>query len=72
MGAYHDVFDALKGFEISKIDGQPTDKDINKLTTQLTSALVNIETENGGGKLGHIGLVIQEHRYLTLSEGIKF
>jgi len=66
------VFDALKGFEISKIDRQPTDEDINKLTTQLTSALVKIESENGGGKLGHIGLVIQEHRYLTLSEGIKF
>jgi hypothetical protein len=72
MGVYQDVFDALKGFEINKIDGQPIDEDINKLTTQLTAALVTIETENGGGKLGHIGIVIPEHRYLTLSGGTKF
>eukprot|EP00804_Cyclotella_cryptica_P001026 CCRYP_008340-RA/>CCRYP_008340-RA protein AED:0.36 eAED:0.36 QI:0/0/0/1/0/0/2/0/286 len=72
MGIYHDVFDALKGFEISKIEGQPTDEDINKLTTQLTAALVTIETKNAAGKLGHIGIVIPEHRYLTLSGRIKF
>lgn len=72
MGVHQDVFDALKGFEISKIDGQPTDEDINKLTTQLTAALVTIGTENGGGKLGHIGLVVPESRYLVLSGGVKF
>lgn len=71
MGVYQDVFEALKAFEISTIDGQPTDEDINKLTTQLTAALVTIETENGGGKLGHIGIVIPEHRYITLSGGTK-
>lgn len=72
MGVYQDVFDQLKNFEISSIDGQPTDEDINKLTTQLTAALVTIETENGGGKLGHIGIVVPEHRYITLSGGVKF
>lgn len=58
MGILQDVFNALQAFEITKIDGQPTDDDINKLTTQLTAALVTILTGNGGGKLGHIGIVV--------------
>ena len=71
MGILQDVFNALQAFEITKIDGQPTDDDINKLTTQLTAALVTISTTNGGGKLGHIGIVVPESRYVALSKGTK-
>jgi hypothetical protein len=71
MGILQDVFNALKEFELTKIDGQPTDEDINKLTTQLSAALVTISTGNGGGKLGHIGIVVPESRYVTLSVGHK-
>jgi len=49
MGIVQDVHNALKAFEITKIDGQPTDDDINKLTTLLTAALVHISTGKGGG-----------------------
>jgi hypothetical protein len=66
MGILQDVFDALKVFEIAKIDGQPTDDDINKLTMQLTAALVTILTANGGGMLGHIGIVVPVLRYVVL------
>jgi hypothetical protein len=45
MGILQDVFDALKAFEIAKIDGQPTDDNINNITTQLTAALVTISTK---------------------------
>ena len=65
MGILQDVFNALQAFEITKIDGQPTDDDINKLTTQLTAALVTISTGNGGGKLGHIGIVVPESQYVV-------
>ncbi len=58
MGILQDVFNVLKTFKITKIDRQPTDDNINKLTTQLTAALVTISTENGGGTLGHIGIVV--------------
>jgi hypothetical protein len=71
MGILQNVFNALQAFEITKIDGQPTDDDINKLTTQLTAALVTISTGNGGGKLGHIGIVVPESRYVVLSKGTK-
>ncbi len=68
-GNLTDVFDALKAFEIAKIDRQPTDNNINKLTTQLTAALVTISTTNGGGTLGHIGIVVPQSRYVVLSMG---
>ena len=71
MGIVQDVYNALKAFEITKIDGQPTDDNINKLTTQLTAALVTISTGNGGGKLGHIGIAVPETRYVVLSTGPK-
>ncbi len=69
MGILQDVFNALKEFELTKIDGQPTDKDINKLTMPLTAALVTISNSNRGGKLGHIGIVVLETQYVTLSVG---
>jgi hypothetical protein len=71
MGILQDVFDALKEFEIAKIDKQPTDDNINKLTTQLTAALVTISTTNKGGTLGHIGIVVPESRYVPLLMGPK-
>ncbi len=71
MGILHDVFDALKAFEIAKIDGQPMGDDINKLMAQLTTALVTISTTNGGGTLGHIGIVVPESRYVALLTGPK-
>jgi len=69
MGIVQDVYNALKVFEITKIDGQPTDDDINKLTTQLTAALVTISTGNRGGKLGYIGIAVPETRYIVLPTG---
>ncbi len=71
MGILQDVFDALKAFKITKIDGQPTGDDINNLTTQLTAALVTISTTNRGGMLGHIGIVVPESRYVALLMGPK-
>ncbi len=69
MGILQDVLDALKAFEIAKINGQPTDNDINKLTMQLTTALVTISTPNRGGMLGHIRIVVPVLRYIVLSMG---
>jgi hypothetical protein len=65
IGILQDIFNALQTFEITKIDRQPTNDDINKLTTQLTAALVTISTANGGGKLAHSGIVVPESRYVA-------
>jgi hypothetical protein len=71
MGILQAVFDALKAFKIAKIDRQPMDDDINKLTMQLTAELVTILTTNRGGTLGHIGIVVPESRYVALLTGPK-
>jgi hypothetical protein len=71
MGILQDVFNALKALEIAKIDKQPMDDNINKLAMQLTAALVTISTTNGGGTLGHIGIVVPESRYVALLTGPK-
>ncbi len=65
------MFDALKAFKFAKIDKQLTDDNINKLTMQLTAALVTISTTNRGGTLGQIKNVVPESRYVALSTGLK-
>ena len=50
MGIRHDVEQGLEKYEITKIDGQPTDEDLNLLIKELTNAAGSIATENGGGE----------------------
>ena len=44
MGSHHDVEEGLEKYEITKIDGQPTDEDLNKLTKELTNAVGSVTT----------------------------
>ena len=69
MGICHDVEEGLEKYEITKIDGQPTDEDLNKLTKELTNALGSFATELGGGEHGHVGLIVEEAEYVTFSYG---
>jgi len=73
MGIRHDVEQGLEKYEITKIDGQPTDEDLNLLTKELTNAAGSIATQNGGGEHGHVGMVIDEADYITFSRtGARF
>jgi hypothetical protein len=38
MGIKHDTEDSLKDFELTNIDGQPTDEDLNQLTKECINA----------------------------------
>eukprot|EP00956_Cyclotella_meneghiniana_P015995 scaffold25033_cov43-Cyclotella_meneghiniana.AAC.1 len=58
MGIRHNVEEGLEKYEITKIDGQPGDEELNKLTKELTNALGSVATELGGGEHGHV-LVIR-------------
>jgi hypothetical protein len=49
MGVKQDVEDSLKDYFITKIDGQPTKKDLSKLKLELSEGLASIPTLNGGG-----------------------
>jgi len=46
MGIRHDVEQGLEKYEIMKIDGQPTDEDLNLLAKELTNAAGSITTQN--------------------------
>jgi len=67
MGIRHDVEQGLEKYEITKIDGQPTDEDLNLLTKELTNAAGSVATQNGGGEHGHVGMVVDEAEYVTFS-----
>ena len=70
MGIRHDVEEGLEKYEITKIDGQPGDEELNKLTKELTNALGSVATELGGGEHGHVGLIVEESEYMTFSRGM--
>jgi len=73
MGIRHDVEQGLEKYEITKIDGQPTDEDLNLLIKELTNAAGSVATRNGGGEHGHVGMVIDDAEYITFSRsGTRF
>ena len=67
MGIRHDVGEGLEKYEITKIDGQPTDEDLNLLAKELTNAAGSVATQNGGGEHGHVGMVVKDAEYITFS-----
>ncbi len=44
MGIYHNVEQSLEKYEITKIDGQPMDEDLNRLIKELTNATGSVAT----------------------------
>ena len=69
MGIRHNVEQGLEKYEITKIDGQPTDEDLNLLIKELTNAAGSVATQNGGREHGHVGMVIHDAEYITFSNG---
>ena len=67
MGVCHDVEEGVKKYEVTKIDGQPRDEDLNLLTKELTNAAGNVATQNGGEEHDHVGMVVEEPEYITFS-----
>ncbi len=73
MGIHHDLKQGLEKYEITKIDRQPMDEDLNLLRKELTNAAGSVATQNGGREHGHIGMVIDEAEYITFSRsGARF
>jgi allophanate hydrolase subunit 2 len=73
MGLRADIIQGLEKYEITKIEGQPTEEDLTQLILELSSALGSVATTLGGGEHGHVGLIIDETEYVTFSRnGDKF
>ena len=60
MGIKQDVKENLKGFHVTKIDGQPMDEDLNQLETEHSKMAASIPTLNGGGSHGHVGMIADD------------
>ena len=71
MGVRADVRDEVRKETVTKIHGQPTNKDLTILEKELIAILANIPTTLGGGNHGHAGILMDPARYL-LTAGIPF
>ena len=60
MGICHDVKEGLEKYEITKIDGQPLDEDLNLLAKELTNAAGSVATQNGRGEHGNVEMVVKK------------
>ena len=54
---------------VTKITGQPTDRDLTLLKKELVKIAGKEATSLGGGKHGHIGLLMKEADYKAISNG---
>ncbi|KAL7480237.1 hypothetical protein ACHAW6_005933 [Cyclotella cf. meneghiniana] len=69
MGIRQDTEDSLKDFTFTPIEGQPTDEDINNLVEECSNAAASVPTSNGGGRHGHIGMLMEDADYQLISHG---
>ena len=69
MGILQDVEEAITRRQVTKIDGQPQDRDIAKLQRELTEIAASFPTSNGGGSHGHIGMLMDDTAYQAISTG---
>ncbi|KAL7490338.1 hypothetical protein ACHAW6_016161, partial [Cyclotella cf. meneghiniana] len=58
-------------YKITKIKGQPTYEDLNLLTKDLTKASGSVTAQNKGGEHGHVGMVVEETKYITFTRNAE-
>ena len=69
MGRKIKVEESLKDVHVTKIDGQPTNEDMTKLTSELLAIAMSVPTGNGGGSHGHVGMLLDDAEYIVFSTG---
>ena len=69
MGAKEDIEASLRERTVTKIQGQPTDRTLTQLRRELTKIAASVPTNLGGGKHGHVGIVIPDAKYVLVSDG---
>ena len=69
MTIKHDIQANLKDAVLTKIEGQPRTETLNRLVREISEILVDIETTNGGGEHGHLGMIMSDTEYVQISKG---
>jgi hypothetical protein len=72
MGVRANIREEVQKEMVSKINGQPTNKDLTVLEKELIAILANIPTTLDGGNHGHAGIIIEPTRYLLMMGGVDF
>jgi hypothetical protein len=72
MGIRTDIRDEIRKETVTKIHGQPTSHDLTNLEKEIISILANIPTTLGGGNHGHVGVIMDQLDYNTMTTGIDF
>ena len=72
MGIRTDIRDEIRKETVTKIHGQPTSHDLTNLEKEIISILANIPTTLGGGNHGHVGVIMDQVDYNTMTTGIDF
>ena len=65
MGHKQDIEEALKDYHVTCIDGQPTDQDLTRLKSELSTMVASIPATNGGGLNGHVGMLCEDSNYTS-------
>ena len=69
MGWKIDIEESLKDLHITKIEGQPNNRNLMKLPSELLAIAMSIPTGNGGGSHGHMGMLLDDSKYRSFSTG---
>ncbi len=72
MGLRADTRDKLQKETATKIHGQPTDHNVTLLKKDLITITATIPTILGGSNHGHVGLIVELAKYLTMTGGTAF
>jgi hypothetical protein len=57
---------------VTKVHGQPTNRDIDRLEDELTAIASNFHSDLGGGLHGHAGLIKSDADYALIAPGTPF
>ena len=72
MGLRADTRDELRKETVSTIFGQPKDADLTILEKELITMTASIPTTLGGGSHGHVAIIVEPAKYLTMTGGTPF
>ena len=69
MGTKEEIEALLRDKPVTKIHGQVNDQNLSFLRKELAAIASGIPTSYGGGRHGHIGLLLPQPEYVQISHG---
>ena len=69
MSMKKNIEESLMDYDVTEINGQPTDEDVNNLMHNFTAMAISIHTSLGGREHGHIGMLLDGSDCIAFSNG---